>query len=267
MHFTDSTAMSAVSATCRFHQLSIFMRNYHGASNHLICFSEVPRSSRNLRVSIGQSPGWGSCDVAMPIFLDSGWEGTAQISSPLQDPSHLENQVLESFPLGTCDRNDFVCCERTFSSTDVFPHMCWCVDQTDVERRLCCAGQSPKLDETEDAHESEDSNKYVSYFFTSSTNIRCFKGGKPEVIETRKSYRWSDLRTNQINRAPPALSFQLVSRCDSEIDVIIMDIPRTVVVLRWCDSNQGAKRLQKVRGLKFCKNKVFFTADVFQCVP
>lgn len=164
MHFTDSTAMSAVSAACRFHQLSIFMRNYHGASNHLICFSEVPRSSRNLRVSIGQSPGWGSCDVAMPIFLDSGWEGTAQISSPLQDPSHLENQVLESFPLGTCDRNDFVCCERTFSSTDVFPHMCWCVDQTDVERRLCCPGQSPKLDETEDAHESEDSNKYVSYF-------------------------------------------------------------------------------------------------------
>lgn len=104
-------------------------------------------------------------------------------------------------------------------------------------------------------------------FFTSSTNIRCFKGGKPEVIETRKSYRWSDLRTNQINRAPPALSFQLVSRCDSEIDVIVMDIPTTVVVLRWCDSNQGAKRLQKVRGLKFCKNKVFFTADVFQCVP
>ena len=96
-----------------------------------------------------------------------------------------------------------------------------------------------------------------------------FKGGKPEVIETRKSYRWSDLRTNQINRAPPALSFF----SNSCLAVSQRSMPsswtfqRQFLCLRWCDSNQGAKRLQKVCGLKFCKNKVFFTADVLQCLP
>ena len=83
-------------------------------------------------------------------------------------------------------------CAVSVRSSQIWFHIS--CDQTDVERRLCCPGHSPKLDETEDAHESEDSlsNTFnnISIVFSSHL-LRPFggKGGKPEVIETRKK-KW-----------------------------------------------------------------------------